>query len=304
MQNQVALVTGGASEHTMREFKGKNAVITGGASGIGLGIASRCVEEGMNVMLADINEADLRLAVEGLNNRGVMVFGMRTDVSKRADVQALADRTLETFGGVHLLVNNAGVGAGTSPWESTWNDWEWVIGVDLWGVINGVKIFTPIMVSQNTECHIVNTSSMAGMAAYMHSAPYQVAKHAVVALSENLSVALEMQKALVKVSVLCPGFVRTRTMESERNRPIELRDEPREISFEQQAMLRAAREAVEAGMSPDELASHVFRALREERFYILTHPEEIPSIRERMENILNGRNPRNPSGTMTVPRGE
>ena len=288
----------------MREFKGKNAVITGGASGIGLGIACRCVEEGMNVVLADINEADLRRAVEALKNRGVLVLGARTDVSKRADVQALADRTLETFGVVHLLVNNAGVGAGTSPWESTWNDWEWVIGVDLWGVINGVKIFTPIMVSQNTECHIVNTSSIAGMVAYMHSAPYQVVKHAVVALSENLSVALEMQKTLVKVSVLCPGFVRTRAMESDRNRPLELRDEPREMSLEQQAMLRAAREAVEAGMSPNELASHVFRAIREERFYILTHPEEMPSIQERMENILRGRNPQNPSGTMTVPRGE
>jgi NAD(P)-dependent dehydrogenase (short-subunit alcohol dehydrogenase family) len=249
----------------------------------------------MNVVLADINEADLRRAVEALDNRGVIVLGVRTDVSKRADVQALADRTLETFGAVHLLVNNAGVGAGTSPWESTWNDWEWVIGVDLWGVINGVKVFTPIMVSQNTECHIVNTSSIAGMVAYMHSAPYQVAKHAVVALSENLSVALELRKALVKVSVLCPGFVRTRTMESERNRPIKLRDEPRAMSLEQQAMLRAAKESVEAGMSPDELASHVFRAIREERFYIFTHPEEMQSIRERMENILHGRNPRNPS---------
>jgi NAD(P)-dependent dehydrogenase (short-subunit alcohol dehydrogenase family) len=280
----------------MKEFKGKIAVITGGASGIGLGIARRCVREGMNVVLADINEVDLSNAEEDLKNRGVTVIGVRTDVSKRGDVQALADRTLETFGAVHLLVNNAGVGAGTSPWESTWNDWEWVIGVDLWGVINGVKIFTPIMVSQNTECHIVNTSSIAGMIAFMHSAPYQVAKHAVVALSENLSVALEKRNALVRVSVLCPGYVKTQTMDSERNRPIDLRDEPIEMSSEQQAMLDAARKAVESGMSPIELAGHVFRAIQEERFYILTHPEEMLSIRERMENILHGRNPRNPSG--------
>jgi NAD(P)-dependent dehydrogenase (short-subunit alcohol dehydrogenase family) len=280
----------------MKEFKGKIAVITGGASGIGLGIARRCVREGMNVVLADINEVDLSNAEEDLKNRGVTVIGVRTDVSKRGDVQALADRTLETFGAVHLLVNNAGVGAGTSPWESTWNDWEWVIGVDLWGVINGVKIFTPIMVSQNTECHIVNTSSIAGMIAFMHSAPYQVAKHAVVALSENLSVALEKRNALVRVSVLCPGYVKTQTMDSERNRPIDLRDEPIEMSSEQHAMLDAARKAVESGMSPIELAGHVFRAIQEERFYILTHPEEMLSIRERMENILHGRNPRNPSG--------
>lgn len=280
----------------MKEFKGKIAVITGGASGIGLGIARRCVREGMNVVLADINEVDLSNAEEDLKNRGVTVIGVRTDVSKRGDVQALADRTLETFGAVHLLVNNAGVGAGSTPWESTWNDWEWVMGVDLWGVINGVKVFTPIMLSQNTECHIVNTASVAGLLAYMHSAPYQVAKHAVVALSENLSVALEKRSALVRVSVLCPGYVKTQTMDSERNRPIELRDQPFEMSSEQQAMLDAARKAVESGMSPIELAGHVFRAIQEERFYILTHPEEMLSIRERMENILYGRNPRNPSG--------
>jgi len=224
------------------------------------------------------------------------VLGVRTDVSKRADVQALADRTVEALGAVHLLVNNAGVGAGTSAWESTWNDWEWVLGVDLWGVINGVKVFTPIMIAQNTECHIVNTSSMAGLFAFMHSAPYQVAKHAVVALSENLSVALAIRNSLVKASVLCPGFVKTQTMNSERNRPVELRDEPREMGPEQQAMLKVAMEAVERGMSPDEVADHVFNAIREERFYILTHPEEFPFARDRIEGVLNCRNPRDPAG--------
>jgi NAD(P)-dependent dehydrogenase (short-subunit alcohol dehydrogenase family) len=281
----------------MKEFKGKNAVITGAASGIGFGIAGRCVREGMNVVLADINEADLHQATEALDNRGVTVLSLLTDVSKRSDVQALADRALSALGAVDLLVNNAGVGAGSSPWESTWNDWEWVIAVDLWGVINGVKVFTPIMMSQKTECHIVNTSSVAGLFAFMHSAPYQVAKHAVVALSENLSVALDMQNSLVKVSVLCPGFVRTQTMNSERNRPAELRDELKEMSAEQQAMLKAAAQAVEAGMSPDEVANYVFDAIRNERFYIFTHPEDLPAIRDRMENIVKGLNPRNPSDT-------
>jgi NAD(P)-dependent dehydrogenase (short-subunit alcohol dehydrogenase family) len=174
-----------------------------------LGIARRCVDEGMNVVLADVNEADLRETVKMLDNRSVKVLGVHTDVSKRADVQVLAGRTLEALGAVHLLVNNAGVGAGTTPWESAWNDWEWVLGVDLWGVINGVKVLTPTMLAQNRECHIVNTSSMAGLLAFMHSAPYQVAKRAVVALSENLSVALAVRNSPVKVSVLCPGFVKT-----------------------------------------------------------------------------------------------
>ncbi len=279
----------------MREFKGKTAVITGGGSGIGLGIAGRAVQEGMNAVLADINETDLAYAVEALSSSGVEVLGVRTDVSKRADVEVLAERTLKTMGGVHLLVNNAGVGAGTTPWESTWNDWEWVMGVDLWGVINGVKVFTPIMMAQGTPCHIVNTSSMAGLLAFMHSAPYQVAKHAVVALSENLSVSLEMRKSLVRVSVLCPGFVRTQTMNSERNRPAELRDEPKEMNAEQLAMVKVAMEAVERGMSPEELAGHVFDAIREERFYILTHPEELPMARDRVHRLMEGLNPRNPS---------
>ena len=280
----------------MKEFKGKTAVITGGASGIGFGIAEKCVEEGMKVVLADINEADMAEAEKALKRSGGDVLAVPVDVSKRADVQTLADRTLQTFGAVHLLVNNAGVGAGTTPWESTWSDWEWVMGVDLWGVINGVKIFTPVMITQNTECHIVNTSSMAGMMAFMHSAPYQVVKHAVVALSENLSVSLANRRALVKVSVLCPGFVKTRTMTSERNRPEELRDAPVPMSPEQEMMVAAARAMVETGMPPAEVADMVFQAIREERFYILTHPEEVPSIRDRMENILAGRNPRNPSG--------
>jgi NAD(P)-dependent dehydrogenase (short-subunit alcohol dehydrogenase family) len=279
----------------MKEFQGKTAVITGGASGIGLGIARHAIQEGMNVVLADINEADLTRAVDELNSKGVKILGVPTDVSRRADVEALAQRTMETMGGVHLLVNNAGVGAGTTAWESTWNDWEWVIGVDLWGVINGVKVFTPLMMSQNTPCHIVNTSSMAGLFAFMHSAPYQVAKSAVIALSENLSVSLELRKSLVHVSVICPGFVRTQVMNSERNRPAGLQDEPKEMDADQMAMVKAAMEAVERGMSPEELARHVFDAIREERFYIFTHPEELPMAHDRVVRLINGFNPRNPA---------
>jgi NAD(P)-dependent dehydrogenase (short-subunit alcohol dehydrogenase family) len=170
----------------MKEFKGRVAVITGAASGIGRAIAERCVREGMNVVLADVDEADLARAETELKAAGGTVLGVRTDVSKRSDVEQLARRALDAFGQVHLLFNNAGVGAGGAPWEATWNDWEWVIGVNLWGAIHGVKVFTPLMLAQNTECHIINTSSAAGLAVGGSSGPYSVTKHAVVALSERI----------------------------------------------------------------------------------------------------------------------
>lgn len=146
----------------MRDFIGKVAVITGAASGIGFGIAERCIREGMKVVLADIEEANLAKAEAELKSLGGTVFGVRTDVSKRSDVELLARQALDAFGELHFLFNNAGVAAGGAPWEATWNDWEWVIGVNFWGVIHSVKVFTPLMLAQNTECHIINTSSEPG----------------------------------------------------------------------------------------------------------------------------------------------
>jgi NAD(P)-dependent dehydrogenase (short-subunit alcohol dehydrogenase family) len=222
------------------------------------------------------------------------VIGVRTDVAKRADVEALAKKTLNRFGAVHLLVNNAGVGAGSTPWEATWNDWEWVIGVNLWGVIHGVKVFAPLMLAQNTECHIVNTSSIAGLGIASSVAPYGVSKHAVVALSETLYLALEERKALVKVSVLCPAFVKTKIMSAARNRPAELQDEPVEMPPEAQAFMDFMNAAVEGGMSPFQVADQVFEAIKEEKFYILTHPEWTPLIRLRVDSLLRAENPQNP----------
>ena len=219
----------------MKEFKGKVAVITGGASGIGRAIADRCVQEGINVVLADIEEASLATAEEELKAAGANVLAVRTDVSKRAEVERLARQSFDAFGQVHLLFNNAGVAAGGAPWEATWNDWEWVMGVNLWGVLYGVKVFTPLMLAQNTECHIVNTSSAAGLIVGSGSAPYAVTKHAVVALSESMYLALEQRKSLVKVSVLCPGVVRTNIFNVERNRPPELRNEAVPLTPEMQA---------------------------------------------------------------------
>ncbi|CAN5459910.1 SDR family NAD(P)-dependent oxidoreductase [soil metagenome] len=278
----------------MKEFQGKVAVITGAASGIGRGLAERCAREGMKLVLAGINEGNLLKLEAELVAAGATVMSVRTDVSKLEDIEALAQKTVERFGAVHLLVNNAGIGAGLSPWESTWKDWEWVLGVNLWGVIYGVKVFTPIMLAQTEPCQIVNVSSIAGLVAFHPSAPYQVAKHAVVALSENLQISLAQQEAQVKVSVVCPGWVRTGIMTSMRNRPAELQNPQFTPTAEQIARWTEAKEKMEAGMSPEEVAEHVFQAMAEDRFYVLTHPEHTPGIAERMTNIVEGKPPRSP----------
>lgn len=278
----------------MKHFKDRVAVITGAASGIGRAIAQRCAGEGMKVVLAGINEDKLKAVETVLKGQGAAVISVRTDVSKREDIEALAQKTIDTFGGVHLLVNNAGVGAGGSVWDSTWNDWEWVMGVNLWGVIYGSKIFTPLMLAQKEPCHIVNTASVAGLVAFHPSAAYHVTKHAVVALSENLQLSLEKQQAPVKVSVLCPGWVKTGILDAKRNRPEYLQNPPFTPTQEQQEAWQKALAALEAGMTPEALANDVFSAIEEERFYILTHPEHNGMIEERMSNMLTGVNPAMP----------
>lgn len=277
----------------MKEFKDKVVVVTGAASGIGRAIAERCFQEGMKVVLADIEQQALDQAEQALKEAGASVLAVRTDVSKTEDVEALARKTLDTFGAVHLLVNNAGVGAGSTAWESSLADWQWVMGVNLWGVIHGVRVFVPIMLAQDAECHIVNTASVAGVLPYHPSATYQVTKHAVVALTENLCHSLAGIQAKVKVSVLCPGWVNTRIMDSERNRPPELLNEPvsEAMSPELEAIVQDMRRAAQAGMAPQQVADSVFEAIREEQFYILTHPEFTPYIQRRMEDILQQHNP-------------
>lgn len=279
----------------MREFQGKVAVITGAASGIGRGLAERCVSEGIRVVLADIQEENLARTETELRASGGIVLGVRTDVSKRSDVERLARQAFDTFGQVHLLFNNAGVGAGGAAWEATWNDWEWVIGVNLWGVIHGVKVFTPLMMAQNTECHIVNTSSTAGLTVGGGLSPYSVTKHAVVALSESLYLSLQQRKSLVKVSVLCPGLVSTGIAKGEQNRPAELRDEPVALSPQMLAGRAAFEAAIAAGMAPAQVAEVVFDAIRNERFYILTHPEWTEVIQLRTDKLLRSENPQDPT---------
>jgi NAD(P)-dependent dehydrogenase (short-subunit alcohol dehydrogenase family) len=207
------------------------------------------------------------------------------------DVEALADKTLAAFGAVHLLCNNAGVAGTAAPlWESSLADWEWVQGVNLWGVIHGVRVFVPLMLAQDTECHIVNTASMAGLISCPGLAAYKVAKHGVLTLSETLHHELAERGAKLKVSVLCPGVVNPRILESARNRPehpppTEPRDPVAAAGWE------ALRQLVPAGMPPAQVADAVFKALRKEQFYILTHSEGKEAVRTRLEDILQERAP-------------
>jgi NAD(P)-dependent dehydrogenase (short-subunit alcohol dehydrogenase family) len=277
----------------MKEFKDKVAVITGAASGIGRALAERCVHEGMKVVLADVEVGALATTEAALKAMGATVVAVVADVSKADDVEALAQRTLEAFGAVHLLCNNAGVGAGTSVWESSLADWEWVLGVNLWGVIHGVRVFVPLMLAQQTEGHIVNTASMAGLLTGPGLGVYRVSKHGVVALSETLYHELAQRRAKVKVSVLCPGSVNTRIIYSTRNRPGHL-PAAKPLGPEDVVLREAVRQAVQTGMSPTQVAEHVFNGIQADKFYILTHPDLKERVRTRMEDVLRERNPTPP----------
>jgi NAD(P)-dependent dehydrogenase (short-subunit alcohol dehydrogenase family) len=279
----------------MNLFKDRVAVITGAASGIGRALADRCVQEGMKVVLADLELEALTRAEASLKASGATVLAVRTDVSRARDVEALAQQTREAFGGVHLLCNNAGVGMEAALLETTIADWEWVIGVNLWGVIHGVRVFVPLMLAQDTECHIVNTASMAGLLSGAGLGAYKVTKHAVVTLSETLHHELAERRAKVKVSVLCPGVVNTRIMESARNRPGHplTTKAPDRAS---QARWETLRQLVQIGMPPGKVADAVFDALGKDQFYILTHPEGKEAVRTRMQDIIQERGPTPPQG--------
>jgi NAD(P)-dependent dehydrogenase (short-subunit alcohol dehydrogenase family) len=277
----------------MQDFQGKVAVVTGAASGIGRALAEKCVRDGAKVVLADVEEKALDQAVEELKATGGDVLAVRTDVSKAEDVEALARNAFNTYGAVHLLFNNAGVAAGTTVWESSLADWQWVLGVNLWGVIYGIHYFVPSMLAQNTECHIVNTASSAGLIASSGLGIYKVTKHGVVTLSETLALELAAQGARIKASVLCPGWVNTRIMDAERNRPPALQNAPanQQVSPEIEAVIQAFRQVVQAGMPPSQVADIVFDAIRQEKFYIFTTPTTNQLVQLRMEDILQERMP-------------
>jgi len=282
----------------MKEFKGRVAVITGGASGIGWGLAERCAEEGMKVVIADIEGPALQQAEKKLKGGGADVLAVRTDVSKFADIEALAQKTVDTYGGVHLLFNNAGVNTDISMrkpvWENTLEDWEWMIGVNLRGVVHGIKAFLPIMEKQNTECYIVNTASMAGLIAEPQLIIYAVTKAGVVAFSEGLYLQLKKKESPISVSVLCPAFVSSRLFEAERNRPADLKNPPEPPKPRQRAALVSQFNKVSPTLTPEQSADIVFKAIREGTFYIFTDPLVQELFRQRAENIFKGKNPEPP----------
>jgi NAD(P)-dependent dehydrogenase (short-subunit alcohol dehydrogenase family) len=277
----------------MKDFKNKVAVITGAASGIGRGLAEYCAQQEMKIVLADVEEKVLSMAESEMQAGGADIIAVITDVSKIEDVQSLARRTIDAFGKVDLLFNNAGVATGSSIWESSINDCKWVIGVNLWGVIHCVHEFIPIMLKQGTPCHIVNTSSIAGLTTYHPSALYQLTKHSIVALSEQLHHDLELRGANIKVSVICPGVVNTNIMDAERNRPEIYLNEPSQgaKSPEPDEMEQAFRKMAKAGMPPSVLAEIAFKAIEEEKFYIITHPEMKPLVQMRMDGVMKERHP-------------
>ncbi len=282
----------------MKDFKGKVAVVTGGASGIGWGLAERCAAEGMKVVIADVEEAALKQAEKTLKARGADVLAVRTDVSKIADVAALAQKTIDAFGRVHLLFNNAGVNTGNSlhkpVWENTIADWEWMISVNLWGVIYGIKVFVPLMLNQNTTCHIVNTSSMGGLIAEPQLVIYAVTKSGILAVSEGLYLQLKEKNSPIGVSVLCPAFVSSRLFESERNRPANLKNPPEPPKPRQRAALVSQFNKVSPTISPEQTADIVFKAIAKGTFYIFTDPLVQELFRQRAENILKDKNPERP----------
>ncbi|MFK0087312.1 SDR family oxidoreductase [Pseudomonas sp. NPDC090755] len=283
----------------MHDFHDKVAVITGGASGFGKAFAVLGASLGMRLVLADIDQGALDAVVEELQATGATVIGKRTDVSRSTDVQALADTAVGAFGQVDLLFNNAGVAPGGLVWERSEQDWNWALGVNLHGVIHGVRIFTPLMLAAAAKDpsyrgHIVNTASVAGLTTAPTLGPYCVTKHAVVALSESLYHDLALVSEQVHCSVLCPGFVATGISRSDRNLPSEdaTATEP---SRAQRAAMAMLDQGIAAGtLSADDVARTTFDGIRDLRFYLLPHPGSIQAVRQRFDEILDLRNPTGP----------
>lgn len=273
----------------MQRFEGRTAVVTGGASGIGRGMAEAFAKAGMKVVLADIEEAALERATAEMKAGGAEVTGVRCDVADPASVDALAKAVLEATGAVHVLCNNAGVAGESAPtWERSLEDWDWVMGVNLRGVVHGVRSFVPIMIEQGDEGHIVNTASMAGL--MPGGGTYGVSKSACVALSESLFTELAAAAPKIGVSVLCPGWVRTRIIEAERNRPEAPREDPGRTSPIAEHMRALVGRAIEDGLDPARVGEIVLEAIRTRRFYVLTHDWQ-DLIEHYMRLVIEGRDP-------------
>ena len=272
----------------LREFTGKVAVVTGAASGMGRAFARRFAEEGMRVVLADVEREALDRAVAELRAAGFTALGVPVDVSSRASLQALAAAAVDAYGAIDLAVNNAGVeGYLDGPlWEATEKDWRWTMGVNFWGVVHGVETFLPIMLAQGTDGHVVNTASMTAVVSGRNM--YSVTKQAVLSLTETVHAQLAEREARVGISALCPGIIATRLFQGSRNRPEELRNEREPAGAEQgRELRRAMHERLQAGMPPSEVASILVAGIRAGQLYILTDHDWDDRITSRTEAILS-----------------
>jgi len=279
-------------------FKGKVAVLTGAGSGFGLECAKIGAQLGMKLVLVDVQKDALDAAQAQMQTLGAEVMARLVDVSNEGQMQALANDVQQTFGAPNFVFNNAGVGAGGLVWENTVADWEWLLGVNLWGVVHGVRLFTPMMLeaaSKDPEFqgHIVNTASMAGLLTPPNMGIYNVTKHAVVALTETLYQDLKLVSDRISASVLCPYFVPTGISQSHRNRPSQLKaDKPTKSQLIGQAM---SDKAVGSGkVSASDVAKMVFDAISQDHFYIYSHPKALGNVQHRMEAIVQGHNPPDP----------
>ena len=280
----------------MQHFKGRTAVITGAGSGFGLEVARIGAREGMNLVLADVQQDALDRAAAELRGQGTAVLAVRVDVSKAGEVEALGRAAFERFGAPHLVFNNAGVGCGGLIWESTAADWDWVLGVNLMGVAHGIRVFTPMMLAAaqadaGYEGHIVNTASMAGLQNMPNMGVYNASKHAVVSISETLHHDLALVTDRIGASVLCPYFIPTGIAHSQRNRP----DAASEVTQSQRvAEAMMVKAVTSAKVTAAEVAQLVFDAVAAKRFYIYSHPQALATVQTRLDDVVHGRNPTDP----------
>ena len=282
----------------IEDFRGKTAVLTGAGSGFGLECARIAAARGMQLVLVDVQQDALDRAQAEMEAAGAQVLARRVDVSDAGPMEALAAAVQERFGAPHLVFNNAGVGAGGLVWENSVADWQWVLGVNLWGVVHGVRLFTPMMLAAAQadpayRGHIVNTASMAGLLAPPNMGIYNVSKHAVVSLTETLYQDLRLVSDQVSASLLCPFFVPTGISQSHRNRPGDAA--PAKPTASQRIGQAMSDKAVGSGrVTAAEVAQKVFDAVAADHFYIFSHPQALASVQTRMEDVVQGRNPSDP----------
>lgn len=276
----------------MQDVRGKVAVVTGAASGIGRGMVESFVAAGMKVVLADVEGGALERVAMSLRTEGAEVLSVVTDVSKPAEVELLARRTLSVYGAVHVVCNNAGINniGATPTWTSTLDDWNWIIGVNLLGVLHGMRTFLPILIEQGDEGHIVNTASVAGLAP--GNALYSTTKFGVVGLTESMQLELQQGGFKPRLSLLCPGLVNTDILNSERHRPQSYPQASQAASGPAVDAARSALQAaIEQSMSPRQVGDQVLDAIRQQRFYILTHPDRVRFVEQRMRAIIAAAQP-------------